>query len=607
MTPTSLDIQSLHEAYAIGRLAPVEVIRQIYAKVEANGDDSVWIHLLPESEVLARASSLGEYDSRLPLFGVPFAVKDNIDVATLPTTAACPEYAYVAEATATVVQLLLDAGAILIGKTNLDQFATGLVGTRSPYGASSCVFNRKYISGGSSSGSAVAVASGLVSFALGTDTAGSGRVPAAFNNLVGWKPTRGLVSTLGIVPACRSLDCPSVFTLTGHDALRVARVISVHDEADPYSRENPGSPPDLPAAFTFGVPSNEELQFFDDAEAKKLFQQAVQRLTSIGGTPVEIDYAPFRKAADLLYSGPWVAERLAAVTPFIDRNPRAFHPTTLKIIEGGRRYTAVDTFRDFYRLEALRRQASKEWKAMDILLLPTTGTIYTHEEVATDPVALNTNLGFYTNFVNLLDLSGIALPAGFRPNGLPFGVTLLGRAFLDNALFSIATRYQTALGGRLGATATTVEKLSASVPVSPSSPHSHYIPLAVVGAHLKGEPLNPQLLDLGAVFDRTTVTAPGYRLYALPNTSPPKPGLVRDPDADGPGIEVEIWQLTPEAFGRFTASVTAPLSIGTIQLANSHEVHGFLCESFAVTRAQEITEYGGWRGFLRETSANASM
>lgn len=603
MTP-SLDLLSLHEDYRTGVRTPVDVVRSIYKRIASRGDDAVWIHVLPEAEAIARAESLGAFDPAKPLFGVPFAVKDNIDVAGLPTTAACPKFTYEANVTATLVERLLEAGAILIGKTNLDQFATGLVGVRSPYGAPSCVFDKKYIAGGSSSGSAVAVASGLVSFALGTDTAGSGRVPAAFNNIVGWKPTRGLLSTRGIVPACRSLDCPSVFALTSDDAQRISRVAAAFDAADEYSRHAPDPSPKFPETFRFGIPAEEDLCFFGDSDSSALFDQAIDRLISLGGVPVTIDFAPFRETAELLYSGSWVAERLTDLTPFLDEDPDAFHPVTRQIIEGGKRFTAVDAFRDFHRLEALRRKAGREWENIDLLLLPTTGTIYTHDEVATDPIALNTNLGYYTNFVNLLDLSGIAVPAGFRDNGLPFGITLLGKAFQDEALFILAARFQTSLGGRLGATDTTLESLPKQSLFSGynlSQNDFEEISLAVVGAHLRGEPLNGQLLDLGARFERTTRTRGHYRLYAFPESSPPKPGLIRDPNSSGPGIEVEIWKLTPEAFGRLTASVRPPLSIGTLELEGGGQVHGFLCEACAVKEAEEITHFGGWRSFLART------
>lgn len=595
----SLDFACLRTAYASGEVSPVEVIKLVYERIEARGNDYVWIHLVPRSEAVAAATVLAarrDAGEDLPLFGLPFAIKDNIDVEGLPTTAACPEFEYKAAATAPAVAGLLKAGALLIGKTNLDQFATGLVGTRSPYGAPSCVFDPKVISGGSSSGSAVAVAAGLVSFALGTDTAGSGRVPAAFNNLVGWKPTRGLLSSRGMLPACRSLDCLAVFALTCADAADVMRAVARFDEADPYSRSAPAEGARaLPRAFRFGVPSSDQLEFFGDTAAAGLFEQAVNRLEALGGTKVVFDYAPFRETADLLYAGPWVAERLAAITPFIDQQPNALHPVTARIIGNGRSFSAVDTFQAFYQLEVLRRRADAEWRKMDVMFLPTTGTIYTHAELAEEPIKYNTNLGYYTNFVNLLDLCGVAVPAGFRANGLPFGVTLLAPAFQDAAVCALAGRYHAALGGCLGGTQA---PLPAETRLVERPESGGRITLAVVGAHLTGQPLNGQLTRRGARIVSAQRTAPGYRLYALPGTVPPKPGLVRAPGFAGPGIEVEVWSLEPADFGGFVAEVPAPLTIGTVSLDDGSAVKCFLCEPFAVAGATEITEFGGWRAYL---------
>ncbi len=428
----------------------MSVIQHIYDRVEETGLNPVWISLVPRPKLLARAEEIARGDrARMPLYGVPFAVKDNMDVAGLETTAACPAFSYRAEATATVIQKLEDAGAILVGKTNMDQFATGLVGTRSPYGACSSVFDDGYISGGSSSGSAVAVAKGLVTFALGTDTAGSGRVPAAFNNLVGLKPTRGSLSTRGVVPACRSLDCVSIFALTSGDAWQVFQAARGFDAADPYS--NPSAAVDGPAPwlggrFQFGVPKPCQLEFFGDADAQRLYEEANRALESLGGTLQEFDFQPFRDAAELLYSGPWVAERLAALQPFFTAHAEEVYPVVRGIISGSAQFSAVDTFQAQYRLEELRQQTRAVWQSIDVLLLPTTGTIYTQEEVVVDPVRLNTNLGFYTNFVNLLDLAAVAVPAGFRPNGLPFGVSLVGMRQSEQALVCVADRLHRSWG-----------------------------------------------------------------------------------------------------------------------------------------------------------------
>lgn len=600
---TSFDLSSLASAYAEG-VAPVEVVREVYRRIAARGADHVWINLRPECEVLAEASALAERraaGAALPLYGVPFAVKDNLDVAGLPTTAACPAFAYTPASDAEVVRRLRAAGALVIGKTNLDQFATGLVGVRSPYGAPSSVFDPDYISGGSSSGSAVAVAAGLVSFALGTDTAGSGRVPAAFNNIVGWKPTKGLLSTRGLVPACRSLDCVSVFSLTCADSSVVAAVVAGFDAEDPFSRAAaPGARPGFPDAFRFGVPRPGQLEFFGDAEAARLFAEAVERLRVLGGEAVEIDFAPFAETAALLYSGPWVAERLAPITPFADQHPEALHPVTAAIIGGARKLSAVDAFRGLYRLEELRRVASAAWGRMDVLLLPTTPTIYTHAQLAAEPVLLNTRLGTYTNFVNLLDLCGVAVPAGFRGDGLPLGVTLLAPAFADAAVLELGGRLHARLGGRLGGTSTDLVALPAGGASGPAAAGaaSGEVRLAVVGAHLRGQPLNPQLTSRGATFETSTRTASDYRLYALPGTTPPKPGLVLSPGFEGPGLEVEVWRLSAAAFGEFTAEVPSPLAIGNLTLADGSRVKGFVCEPAALAGATEITAYGGWRAYL---------
>jgi allophanate hydrolase len=461
----------------------------------------------------------------------------------------------------------------------MDQFATGLVGTRSPYGACSCVFDERYISGGSSSGSAVAVASRQVDFALGTDTAGSGRVPAAFNNLVGMKPTRGLLSTSGVVPACRSLDCVTILTRTCREAAQVFEVACGFDPSDPYSRvpgSGQGAAPWAAGAFRFGVPADGQLQFFGDDEASLLYQKAVADLLSLGGTKVEVDYALFRAAADLLYSGPWVAERLAAIGPFLEKHAADMNPVVRDIIAGARRFTAVDAFHAEYKLRKLRRETEAEWARADVLVLPTTGTIYTHEAVAADPVRLNTNLGYYTNFVNLLDLAAIAVPAGFRPNGLPFGISIVGRAFTDRGLLALAGRYlrEQAVGATPGC-----------------------IAIAVLGAHLTGQPLNWQLTERGARLVKTCLTAPGYRFYALEGAIP-KPALIREEGFAGPGIEVELWAVPEDKFGSFVADVPPPLGIGNAALDNGETVKCFICEPYAIAGAREITEFGGWRKYL---------
>jgi allophanate hydrolase len=538
----------------------------------------------------------------LPLYGVPFAVKDNIDVEGRPTTAACPAFAYTASDSATVVRKLCNAGAILVGKTNLDQFATGLVGTRSPYGACRNPFDARYISGGSSSGSAVAVAAGLVSFALGTDTAGSGRVPAAFNNIVGWKPTRGRVSTAGFVPACRSLDCPSVFALTCDDAATVARVASGFDAADPYSRppeEFAAAAPEFPGKFRFGIPADNQLEFFGNGAGPVLFRQAAQRMEELGGVAVSIDYAPFLAAAKLLYEGPWIAERLAAIRGFHAAHADAILPVTRSIIGGAARTSAVEAFEGQYELRRISRLAQEQWRRMDVLLLPTAGRIYTIDDVQREPLQLNRNLGYYTNFVNLLDLAAVAVPNGFEPGGLPNGVTLIGPMGTDDALLKLAGRFHRATGLTLGATGNPMPAPPAApietAPPAAASPAG--VQLAVVGAHLSGMPLNHQLTDGGGKLVRACRTAARYRLYALPGTTPPKPGLVRAA-AGGGAIDIEVWELSAEAFGKFVAAIPPPLGIGTIELEDGSLVKSFLCESYVTDAAPEITALGGWRQYM---------
>lgn len=549
-------------------------IRETYARVRETGECPVWISLVPEEITIGRAEGL---DMTLPLAGMLFAIKDNIDLVGIATTAGCPGFAYVPGESATVVSRLMAAGAIPIGKTNLDQFATGLVGTRSPYGAPSSVFNKEYVSGGSSSGSAVAVASGLVDFSLGTDTAGSGRVPASLNNLIGLKPTCGALSTKGVVPACRTLDCVSIFSRELETASKVLAAARSFDVADAYSRP-PGQRRAWPAKdFRFGVPSAGQLEFFGDESARGLFQQAVANFTARGGVPVEFDFTPFRDVAQLLYSGPWVAERLAAIQEFVADNPDALHPVTASIILKAKDLSAVSAFEAAYKLAELRRTTEQEMSAFDFMLLPTNGAAYTHAELAAEPITLNTNLGYYTNFVNLLDLAALAVPAGFRSNGMPFGVTLIGPAWSEEALLNTA---------------------AGASPYCPTG----YVALAVCGAHLTGMPLNYQLQEAGAFLLEACRTEPAYRFYALRGTVPPKPGLVYAPNR-GAAIEVEVWAVPEATFGRFVAAVPAPLAIGSATLDSGRVVKSFVCEPYATADATEITHLGGWKIFMRQQAA----
>lgn len=586
---TKLTIEEMVDDFRAGRRQPRDVLEAVYAGIERRGKAPVWISLEPFESALAKLQAASRTAEPGPLFGVPFAVKDNIDVAGLPTTAACPAFAYVPDRSATVVERLTRAGAIVIGKTNLDQFATGLVGTRTPYGICSSVFDEAYVSGGSSSGSAVAVARGDVPFSLGTDTAGSGRVPAAFNALVGLKPTPGLFSTRGVVPACRSLDCVSIFAHTLGDARRVFDVAAGYDAEDPFSRRAPALRAALGPAIRVGVPTRESLEFFGDAESARLFDEAVERLRGIVDELVPVDLTPFREAANLLYSGPWVAERLVATERLLAENPDAIEPTVRRIVEGGRRYRAVDAFQGSYRLAELRRITHASLEGLDALVLPTAPTHYTIAEVLKEPLLLNQNLGTYTNFVNLLDLAGLAVPAGFRTNGLPFGVTFVAHAFRDLSLLELARRFER------GSLPGDSEGLTGARPAAGC------VWLAVAGAHLTGQPLNHELTQRGAHRVATTRTAPEYRLYALA-TTPPKPGLVHTPGTPGHAIEVEVWELEERAFGSFVAAIPAPMTIGTTRLEDGTVVRGFACEPYALEGAREISEYGGWRAFLARKS-----
>jgi len=606
MTSVSLDLGSLAARYATGALTPAAVAEEVLDRIAARGSDGVFITVAARDRVLEAARSAARRRAAgetLPLYGIPFAVKDNIDVAGLPTTAACPAFAYTPAADAPVVARLMAAGAVLLGKTNLDQFASGLVGVRSPYGVPGNPFDARYIAGGSSSGSAVAVAAGLASFALGTDTAGSGRVPAAFNNIVGLKPSRGLLSTTGVVPACRSLDCVSVFALTTADAALVADVARGFDGGDPFSRPEADAlrfaPLPAPPHFRFAVPAARDLEFHGDEQARKMFARAVEIMRGLGGEPVEIDFAPFREAAGMLYGGPFVAERLEAAGRLLAEAPDALIPPLRAILADAPRWDARAAFAARARLRLLARQAGAAWAAADVLLVPTAPTIYRIAEIEREPLSLNATLGIYASFVNLMDLAAVAVPGGFRDDGLPAGVTLVGPRDSDGRLAGFAARLHAATSTRMGATPW-------PLPPAPGDGapalEPGFIPLAVAGAHLSGEPLNHQLTDLGARFVRATTTAAAYRLFALPATTPPKPGLVRVPSGEtgGAAIAVEVWALPAAAFGTFVSRVPAPLCIGSLELADGARVSGFLCEGHATIGARDITSFGGWRSFVHD-------
>jgi allophanate hydrolase len=603
-TDDSLLIGDLRAGYRADRFTPTEVMVRLMDRSDRAEQRHVWIQRLSRAEVMGYVEALRQRPiESQPLFGIPFVIKDNIDLAGVPTTAACPRFAYVPARSATVVQRLLDAGAIPLGKTNLDQFATGLVGARSPHGACRNAFDSRYISGGSSSGSAVAVATGLASFALGTDTAGSGRVPAAFNNLIGLKPSLGRLSTQGVVPACRSVDCVSIFSLTAGDAARVLDAAESFDAADPYSRELGNS---SITGRRFGVPSAPQLEFFGDAEYARLFDAAIERLESAGARRVMIDFAPFIDAARMLYEGPWLAERYAAVGRFMDANPGALLPVTEQIIAGGKRASAVEAYEAAYKLKALKRAAGAAWSQVDFILTPTAGTIHTIAAIESDPIGLNALLGYYTNFMNLFDLAGVAVPAGFRDDGLPFGVTLIGPPASERALLGLADGLHRSCVRTLGAMPWQMPPPPvATPPCAPTPPlAADHMELAVCGAHMEGLPLNRQLRDRDAYFLRRTHTAAEYRLFALPGT-PSRPGLIRVPGG-GAAIEVEIWALPARQLGSFVTEIPAPLSLGRVALRDGAAVCGFLCEGYAATGAADITGYGGWRAYLTAQLACAT-
>jgi allophanate hydrolase len=594
-------IASLVAAHRTGERSPEQTVRECYARIRAHADPAVFITLRGEEDVCAEARAL-DRDGARPLLGVPVAVKDNIDMVGMPTTAGCPAFAYKPGRDASVIARLKRAGALVIGKTNLDQFATGLVGVRSPYGIPRNTLRADLVPGGSSSGSAVAVAAGLVPLALGTDTAGSGRVPAGFNNIVGLKPSPGLVPNTGVVPACRSLDCVSIFTLTVDDAFAALAVLAGPDPADAYSRALPlGAVGAVAPGTKLGVPLPGQRLFFGDDISAAAYEAALARFARLGLAIEQIDIEPFYETARLLYEGPWLAERYLVARAVIASAPDEMHPVTREIILGGARTTAADAFAAFHQLEELRRTADATFRSVDALALPTMPTVYTVKQVLADPIQLNSRLGTYTNFVNLLGLCGLAVPAALRADGAPFGVTLLAPGGRDAELASIGRLFHADTDLPLGATSAPQPPLA---PLS-AAPQRDEIALAVVGAHLSGMPLNSELKALGARFLQATATAPDYRLFALAGTKPPKPGLLRVGAGEGCAVEIELWALSAAAFGRFVAAVPPPLTIGTLRLADGREAKGFLVEAAATAGARDITRFGGWRAYVAAKEAVA--
>ena len=593
MTETVAAIVAAHRARTS---SPAETVARSFARIRSHNDPAIFISLREEKDALAEAESLAAKDANaLPLFGVPVAVKDNIDVKGLPTTAACPAFSYSPSHDASAVARLREAGAIVIGKTNLDQFATGLNGTRSPYGTPVNPMRADLIPGGSSSGSAVAVAAGLVPLALGTDTAGSGRVPAMLNNIVGLKPSLGMVSTAGVVPACRTLDCVSVFSLTVDDAVTALAAMTGPDLADPFSRDWPlRDLTPFPTRVRLGVPRNGQLIFFGDRASEAAYSEALKRWTALGAELVEFDMEPFYETARLLYEGPWVAERYLVIRNLLASSPDAIHPVTREITAAGSRLTAAETFSALYRLQGLRKIAERAFANMDAIVLPTAPTVYSTAQVLANPIELNSRLGTYTNFVNLLDLCGLALPAAIRADDIPFGITLLAPAGADALLASIGRAFHADTKMKMGARGLTQPPLA---PLRASAGDD--LAIAVVGAHLSGMTLNSELTSLGGRLLEAARTAPDYQLYALA-TTPPKPGMVRVEPGKGAAIELEVWALSPAAFGQFVAAIPPPLSIGTIRLSDGRGVKGFLVEAAATSGARDISGFGGWRAYMKE-------
>jgi len=605
-TPIALDIPSLHTAYRNSDLTPDAVIDHILLTSPQYDDRNIWIRQLSKAEIQPYLDSLNTKNiDDLPLFGIPFAIKDNIDLANIPTTAGCPDFSYTPTKHAHIVNELINAGAIPIGKTNLDQFATGLVGTRSPepWGPCGNSFNPEYISGGSSAGSSVAVALGLATFSLGTDTAGSGRVPAMLNNLYGHKPSRGLFSMNGVVPACRSLDCPSIFALSASDAHQVFNVAASFDSEDSYSRKNPysnthrywGMPSSMPK---IAIPRKENLNFFGNGDAATLFNKTVLQWRELGAHVEVVDIESLLEAAKLLYAGPWVAERYAAIEDLMLNKPDTVHPVVHNIVVQAEQKTSVETFQFEYKMQHYRAIAKEMFAQFDFLLTPTAPTTYTIEEVLENPIELNSNMGYYTNYMNLLDLAGIAIPAGFMSNGQPFGTTLIAPAMQDQKLLSYAHLWQHTLDCTTGALDQKPKHPDVKTFADQSS-----IEIAVCGAHLSGMPLNWQLTERGASLIKKSLTSKNYKMFALAGVPPERPGLFRDDSKDSASIEIEIWSMPAAELGTFLANIPAPLGLGKLETEDGDWVTGFICESYGEQGATDITEFGSWRKYINSKAS----
>lgn len=589
-------IAQLKNAYESGKLTPRQLVKTLRQEALTYDDYNLFTHLLTEQELDIYVTRLESTDpNSLPLWGIPFIIKDNIDLKGIPTTAACKEFAYLPEKSATVVQVLIEAGAIPLAKTNMDQFATGLVGTRSPYGVCHNAFNFDMISGGSSSGSAVALSLGLCSFSLGTDTAGSGRVPAAFNNLVGLKPSKGLLSTSGVVPAVRSQDVVSIFALNAQDAYTVFDIVAQPDSTDDFSRQETAlTPPAWPTKPVIGIPDAKSLSFNDDLEAETNFTETIQKLKTLGFEIKEINFQPWLETAKLLYDGAWVAERYAAIESFFEANEPFLDPTVGNIIAGARKRSAADAYKGSYALQKSQNDTQAIWERVDCLLTPTTPTVFSIEDVASDPVGLNSILGTYTNFMNLLDYAAVAMPTGFRADKMPTGVTLFAPAGSDRKLLQLTDELHPHFVDNAGA-----NKMPLPVPNPSFFQVMDTIPLAVVGAHLTGFPLNTQLTERGAQLLKTTQTASKYRFFELAGGPILKPGLVKD-DSKGSSIEVEVWAMPKQHLGSFLALIPSPLGLGKVELFEGDQVVGFICEPYGLEGATEITDTGGWRNWMQQ-------
>jgi len=601
-----MTIGALQQAYRNGELNAHIFLTEKLQQAK-NDENNCWLSTISETQLEQMLDALSHKPmAELPLYGVPFAVKDNIDLSLLPTSAGCDAYRYQPSESSQVVKLLMDAGAIPLGKTNLDQFATGLVGVRSPWGAVNNSFDGEYVSGGSSSGSAVAVAKGQVTFSLGTDTAGSGRIPAAFNNIVGLKATKGLLSCTGVVPACKSLDCVTLFASTAEELNLLLDVSAQLDTQDCYSRANLSD--NGVSAYTsngtlkglkIGLPKAEQLAFFGNDSAAAVFADNVVALRKAGAELITIDFQPFLDAAKLLYEGPWVAERYAAIEEFFEKDPKQCLPVIETIIGGATAHSAVSAFKAMYRLQAYKVQCDALLAELDCVITPTAGSIYKIADVEADPIQLNSNLGYYTNFMNLLDYAAIAVPAGFLASGLPFGITLFGPAFSDRLLLSAASQLQQLNGFTLGATGHAFT-IAEHVDEQEQKASEGMMQLAVCGAHLTGCPLNHQLTDRGAVLLKTCQTSANYRFYALAGGSPFRPGLIRTTpeNQQGVAIEVEVWEIPVATLGSFLQGIGQPLGLGKVELDDGSWVTSFICEGYAIESATDISHFGGWKAYI---------